>query len=67
MIREQKTMAVEKCEEHTGCVNGIKRNTEDIQKIYELVEKIRNRLPNWATLLISVLALVIGWLIRKVT
>ena len=55
----------EKCDEHTGCVKDINRNTEDIQKIYELVEKIRNRLPNWATAIISVLTLLIGLLVRK--
>ena len=60
-------MAVEKCDEHTGCVSDIKRNTADIQKIYELIEKIRNRLPNWATVLISVLTLIIGWLVSKGT
>ena len=57
----------QKCDDHTGCVNKIERNTMDIQKIYELIEKIRNRLPNWATALISMLTLLIGWLLSKVT
>ena len=59
-------MAVDKCDEHTGCVSDIKRNSMDIQKIYELVEKIRNRLPNWATALISILTLIIGWLVSRI-
>ena len=64
----EKTMdQSQKCDEHTGCVKEIQRNATDIQKIYELVEKIRNRLPNWATALISILTLLIGWLISKVT
>ena len=41
----------------------IVRNTEDITKIFDLCEKIRNRLPNWATLLISLMGASIGWLL----
>jgi len=53
----------EKCEEHTGCINQIKTNKENIEKIYEILEKVRNRPPVWASLLISVLALIVGWLL----
>jgi len=56
-------MTVEKCTEHTGCVNQINTNKDNIEKIYEILEKVRNRPPVWASLLISVLALVIGWLL----
>ena len=57
---------MEKCDDHTGCVNQINTNKENIAKIYDLIEKIRNRLPNWATVLISLLTLLIGWLVSKV-
>lgn len=42
----------------------IERNKEDIDKIFGLCEKIRTRLPNWATFTFSVLTLAIGWLAR---
>lgn len=38
----------------------IDRNKEDIGTLFELVEKIRSRLPNVATLIISLLSLAIG-------
>ena len=66
MMKQEKPMAKEKCDDHTGCVNQITTNKENIIKIFELVEKVRNRLPNWATLLISVLTLLIGWLLSRV-
>ena len=44
----------------------VNRNTKDIGTIFELIEKIRNRLPHWATLLISFMTLAIGWLLAIV-
>ena len=38
----------------------IDRNIKDIGSIFEMMEKIKNRLPNWATLVISLLTLSVG-------
>ena len=43
----------------------VKQNKSDIGTIYEILEKVRNRLPHWATILLSVTFLVIGWLIAS--
>lgn len=37
-----------------------------LNKIDVILEKVRNRLPNWATFTFGVLLLVIGWLIKGV-
>ena len=57
-------MKAEKCEEHSGCVTQIETNKENIEKIYEIVEKIRNRPPVWVSLALTVAVGVIGWLIK---
>lgn len=57
---------MDKCEAHTGLVNQIETNKDNIDKIYEILEKVRSRPPVWASLLISVLALMIGWLLSRV-
>jgi acyl-[acyl carrier protein]--UDP-N-acetylglucosamine O-acyltransferase len=41
-----------------GDVNELKENVKEIK------QQLANRLPLWATMLISVLTGVIGWLIR---
>lgn len=51
------------CSKHSGIEAKVEQNEKDIGTIYEILEKVRNRLPNWATLLLSVAFLVIGWLI----
>ena len=58
---------MEKCEDHREHCNRITRNETDIKTIFDLVEKIRNRLPNWATVLIGLLMGVIGWLLSRIT
>jgi hypothetical protein len=40
----------------------IGRNEKDIKSIFELIEKVRNRLPVWATFAFSAAAAAIGWL-----
>lgn len=54
------------CENHSGHVIQINRNTKDVETLYDLIEKIRNRLPVWATFAFMLLTLIIGWLISKV-
>jgi hypothetical protein len=53
----------EDCSEHSGIDARVGKNEKNIDAIYEILEKVRNRLPNWATILLSVAFLVIGWLI----
>ncbi len=54
----------EKCDEHTGCVTQIKTNKENIDKIFEMLEKIRNRPPIYVSFLFAVLTGIIGWLLK---
>jgi len=56
-------MECNECNEHSGIVAKVNQNEKDIGTIYEILEKVRNRLPHWATILISASFLVIGWLI----
>ncbi len=64
---------MEHCKEHTDCMvqmkantESTKRNKEDIVTIFELMEKIRSRLPNYATVIFAILTLIIGWLLQYV-
>lgn len=52
------------CNEHSGCVTQIETNKDNIEKIYELIDKIRNRLPVWVTFVFMLMAGVVGWLLR---
>jgi len=54
---------MEVCDKHSGIEAEVKQNKQDIGTIYEILEKVRNRLPNWATILLSASFLAIGWLI----
>jgi len=54
---------MEKCEMHEAHDTRITRNEDNIDKIYELLEKVRNRLPHWATIGFAALCLVVGWLL----
>jgi hypothetical protein len=44
----------------------LRNHEERLDKIDLILEKVRNRLPNWATFTFGVLLLVIGWLIKGV-
>lgn len=35
-----------------------------LERVWEAIDKLKNRLPNWATILISVLTAIIGYLAR---
>ena len=51
----------EKCNEHSGCKTDI-ANLKDSDKLqWEAINKIQNRLPVWATLLLTVMGGVVGW------
>jgi hypothetical protein len=53
------------CPYHSGHEARIVQDEKDIKNLYELLEKVRNRLPVWATLIFSVLTLAIGWLLAS--
>jgi len=40
---------------------------EDMVRIWEAINGLRNRLPNWAVFVISALTAISGWLVGKVT
>ena len=50
------------CEAHAVEIKALK---ESDRKQWEVIEKIRDRLPNWATLLIAILSSAIVGLIVK--
>lgn len=56
---------MEWCKSHEAHESRIKKTETDIVSIYELLEKIRNRLPLYATILIAALTAIIGWLLKK--
>ncbi len=43
------------------------RLAKDLENLWEIIEKLRNRLPLWATFLISGLCAIIGWLLKATT
>jgi NO-binding membrane sensor protein with MHYT domain len=53
-------MTVEKCEEHSGCTADIENLKESNKEIWEAIKKIQNRLPVWATAVISLLTFLFG-------
>ncbi len=53
-----------KCDEHSGCINQIENNKTNIGKLFEAVDKIKNRPPVWMSLVFAVAIGVIGWLIK---
>ena len=57
---------MEKCEEHSGCVNQIATNTKNIEILFESVQKIQNRPPVWMSLAFAAALGVIGWLIKGI-
>ena len=57
-------MAKEKCDEHSGCTNQIATNRKDIDTLFDIVEKIRNRPPVWMSLLFTLAVGIITWLVR---
>lgn len=50
------------CGDHQARITNLEK---DITKMDFVIEKIRNRLPNWATLTITLLTGMIGYLVAK--
>jgi len=55
---------VEFCKTHEAFESRIEKTEKDIQTLYGAVDKIRNRLPVWATFLIAALTAAVGWLVK---
>lgn len=53
-----------KCDEHSGCMNQIETNKTNVEKLFEAVDKIKNRPPVWMSLAFAASVGAIGWLIR---
>lgn len=52
------------CDAHSGCTTQIKTNKENNDKVFEILEKVRTRLPHWATVVMALLTGVMGWLLK---
>ena len=52
------------CKEHSGCVTQIETNRTNIEKLFESVEKIKNRPPVWMSLIFAASLGVIGYLLK---
>lgn len=53
-------MTADKCEDHSGCLKAIENLEKSDKKQWEVIERIQNRLPAWATLAISLLTFLLG-------
>jgi hypothetical protein len=53
-------MTVEKCEEHSGCITEIKNLKHSDKEQWDAIKKIQDRLPIWATAVISLLTFLFG-------
>jgi len=50
----------ELCPQHSGLVTELENRKENDIKLWEAVEKLQNRLPNWATWSMSILTFMLG-------
>lgn len=55
-------MAGENCATHAEKIRQLEVRQD---KMDTILEKVQNRLPTWATVVLSVLTLTIGWLIAR--
>lgn len=58
-------MAVTHCEYHGKIEEKVNQLEVRVDKIDEILEKVRNRPPVWATFTFSILLGIIGWLAGK--
>ena len=54
------------CDEHSGHANQIETNKDNINVLFDTVEKIRNRPPVWMSLSFAAATLIIGWLVKGI-
>lgn len=52
------------CEKHSGLEARIENLEISGKKQWEAIEKLQNRLPVWATVVISVLTFLLGWSVK---
>ena len=49
-------------------VNGHERDITELKggqrRMWEAIDKIRNRLPNWAVVVIGILLAMLGWFVK---
>ncbi|MBN1807186.1 MAG: hypothetical protein JW837_18210 [Sedimentisphaerales bacterium] len=57
-------MTATKCEEHSGLVKAIENLEDSDRDQWEAIKKIQNRLPVWATAVISLLTFLLGCSLR---
>jgi len=55
---------MEQCKWHEAIDNRIETTEKNVEKLFDITDKIRNRLPLWATILISSLMAAIGYLVK---
>lgn len=55
---------MEECKWHQAVDVRTSANENNINKIFEILDKVRNRLPLWATFTISLLMAIVGWLLN---
>lgn len=48
------------CKEHSGVLARLVKVEDDTEKQWTVLDKLRNRLPNWATVVISLLTFLLG-------
>lgn len=48
------------CKEHSGFEARLVKVEDDTDKQWAVLDKLRNRLPNWATVVISLLTFLLG-------
>ena len=56
---------MEQCKYHEAIDTRVERVEHDVKDLSAIVDKIRNRLPLWATITMSLLMAAIGWLIKN--
>lgn len=50
----------ETCQAHSGIIQDISNLKESDERQWEIINKLQNRLPAWATLIISLLTFFLG-------
>ncbi|MFA5158145.1 MAG: hypothetical protein WC451_03115 [Patescibacteria group bacterium] len=53
-------MMEENCPAHSGIINDIRNLKDSEERQWDIIDKLQNRLPVWATLTISLLTFLLG-------
>jgi len=54
----------ETCKEHSGIDKRMKSLEDRADKVDVILDQVRNRLPNWATVVFMLMSGAIGWLLK---